>query len=118
MICHSCSRYTPDESAFCQHCGSPIRSESKEEKLRPSAQDTLHNAAFLSRLDHIEQKLNSLERERASRPHDRDQELPRTSLLSTSLLKRAFTVWGHLVLAQFIIALPIWLILLLTMVSS
>jgi hypothetical protein len=32
--------------------------------------------------------------------------LPKTSLLSTQFLVRAFTVWGHLFVAQLILAIP------------
>lgn len=37
-----------------------------------------------------------------------NQRLPKTDLLSPSFLKRAFTVWGHLFVAQLLIAIPIY----------
>ena len=40
-------------------------------------------------------------------------ELPNTSLLSPSFLKRAFTVWGHYVVAQLIIVVPIYIFIAL-----
>ena len=33
-------------------------------------------------------------------------ELPKTSLLSTSFLARAFTVWGHVFVVQLILSIP------------
>lgn len=35
-------------------------------------------------------------------------QMPRTQLLSPKFLTRAFAVWGHMIVAQLIIALPIY----------
>jgi hypothetical protein len=45
--------------------------------------------------------------------------LPDTDLLSSSFIKRAFTVWGHMFVAQLLIAVPIYcLIFLLASIGS
>ncbi|MFQ5633229.1 MAG: hypothetical protein ACE5I1_31070 [bacterium] len=37
--------------------------------------------------------------------------LPKTDLLSDSFLRRAFTVWGHQIVASLIVVLPIYLLI-------
>lgn len=44
--------------------------------------------------------------------------IPRTSLLSDSFLKRAFTIWGHNFVAGLIIAIPIWFVILVIVVLA
>ena len=71
-------------------------------------------------LDMLEQRVNSLEAEnqrlRQAAPAQANVDgnviaryvsnaLPKTDLLSPNFFKRAFTVWGHYFVAQFIIAL-------------
>ena len=58
--------------------------------------------------DH-ELKIEELEKRIA----ELEEDLPYTHLLSHSFLRRAFTVWGHLMIAQIIIMVPMTIILYL-----
>ena len=46
------------------------------------------------------------------------QTLPNTALVSPSFLSRAFAVWGHYLIAQLLIAVPIYLLILLLALGS
>lgn len=73
--------------------------ELNEERTGFPAQE--HINALLSRIRHLEERLAFLE-----------GRLPRTSLLSSNFLARAFTIFGHQLVAQLIIAVPIWVLIL------
>lgn len=62
----------------------------------------------------LEGKVQTLEAENqklrdylATMGADAQKLLPKTSLLSTSFIQRAFAVWGHYFVAQLIISIPI-----------
>jgi hypothetical protein len=64
-------------------------------------------------------RLNQLVQEASNQALDAAGRLPNTSILSPNLLTRAFAVWGHAVVAQLLIGIPIYcLIFLLAMGSS
>ena len=44
--------------------------------------------------------------------------LPNTALISPSFLSRAFAVWGHYFVAQLLIAIPIYVLILLFALSG
>jgi hypothetical protein len=46
-----------------------------------------------------------------------ENDLPKTGLLSHRFLARAFTVWGHYFVAQLLISVPIFIILVLAFSS-
>lgn len=72
-------------------------------------------------LDSLEKRLQTLERENQSLESQKEslnryiQELggdaqkllPKTSLISSSFLQRAFAVWGHNFVAQLIVSIPL-----------
>jgi ABC-type histidine transport system ATPase subunit len=45
-------------------------------------------------------------------------ELPDTNLLSRSMVSRAFSVWGHMVLAQIIVTVPLAILFAMVMSAS
>lgn len=118
MNCPSCSKFTPDESSFCQHCGSPIPKSNSGKHPSVSEPQVPISADFLSRIASIEERLVAIERRPASSTRSLPSELPNTSLLSDKFLTRAFTVWGHVFVAQLLIALPIYLLVVLGLLSS
>ena len=52
----------------------------------------------------LEKKVSQLE----SKIQQLESRLPNTSLLSPNFLSRAFTVWGHLFVAQLLITIPLY----------
>ncbi len=72
-------------------------------------------------LDTLESRIKSLESSNATLQADNQslnryikelggdaqKMLPKTGLLSTSFMQRAFTVWGHYFVAQLLISIPI-----------
>jgi hypothetical protein len=75
-------------------------------------------------LDSIEKRVLTLERENQALQDQKEvlnryiqelggdvqKNLPKTSLLSSNFLMRAFTVWGHYFVAQLIISIPITIV--------
>lgn len=61
-------------------------------------------------LEMMEKKLADLERQ-IRRLEYLEAWIPNTNLLSPSFLSRAFTVWGHLIVAQLLITIPIYCLL-------
>jgi|WetSurMetagenome_2_1015567.scaffolds.fasta_scaffold283461_2 hypothetical protein len=71
-------------------------------------------------LESMEQRVKSLESQNESLQRyitdlggDAQKMLPKTSLLSTSFIQRAFAVWGHYFVAQLAISIPILCIYLI-----
>lgn len=62
----------------------------------------------LDRIESLEYRIKKLETDVLMGTY-----LPATSLLSDSFLRRAFTVFGHYFIANLIIAIPIWIIMLI-----
>lgn len=50
--------------------------------------------------------------------HTSADTLPKTALVSPSFLSRAFAVWGHFFVAQLLIVVPIYLVVLLLALGS
>jgi hypothetical protein len=81
-----------------------------------------------SYLDTLETRVKTLESQNESLRHyitemgsDAAKMLPKTGLLSSSFIQRAFTVWGHYFVAQLIISVPfvcIYFILILTILRT
>ena len=61
-----------------------------------------HVAAMEKRIVWLEDKVQQFE-----------GEIPTTNLISSNFLSRAFAVWGHLVVAQLLIAIPLYCLLAL-----
>jgi hypothetical protein len=59
------------------------------------------------RIIQLEEQIGKFEKQISS------QRLPDTDLLSPSFLRRAFTVWGHMFVAQLLIAIPIYCVIFL-----
>jgi hypothetical protein len=77
--------------------------------------------ALEKRIMFLESQLPSLARalaDASNRPRPEGPRLPNTALVSPHFITRAFTVWGHFLVAQLIIALPLYLIIFLIGVSS
>jgi hypothetical protein len=47
-----------------------------------------------------------------------ERRLPRTDLLSGKFLRRAFAVWGHMIVAQLMVAAPIYALIALAAVGG
>ncbi len=71
--------------------------ELSSEKTQPINPEDI--SALLARIKHLEGRVAFFE-----------GRYPNTSLLSPNFLARAFTVLGHLIVAQLIIAIPIWIL--------
>jgi hypothetical protein len=63
--------------------------------------------ALEDRVKTLESQNESLKQYLTGLEGDAKKALPKTGLLSTSFFYRAFTVWGHYFVAQFIISIPI-----------
>jgi hypothetical protein len=63
--------------------------------------------AVNAELEHLKARVRDLERERSNAP---SSPLPDTLLLSHDFMKRAFTVWGHNLVAGLIVGIPLWCI--------
>jgi hypothetical protein len=61
-------------------------------------------------LEQLKARVCDLERERSNAPAP---QLPDTLLLSDDFVKRAFAVWGHNLVAGFIVVISFWSILFL-----
>jgi hypothetical protein len=82
-------------------------------------------------LDSIEKRVLTLERENQALQDQKEvlnryiqelggdvqKNLPKTSLLSSNFLMRAFTVWGHYFVAQLIISIPITIVSIIVFFS-
>jgi hypothetical protein len=81
-----------------------------------------------SYLEAMENRVKALENQNESLRHyitgmegDAAKMLPKTGLLSSNFIQRAFTVWGHYFVAQLIISIPIvciYFILILTILRQ
>jgi hypothetical protein len=72
---------------------------------------------LISYLAKLEDRVTTLERQNQSINRyitelggDAGKMLPKTGLISSSFIQRAFTVWGHYFVAQLIIGIPIFCI--------
>lgn len=63
--------------------------------------------AMNAELEHLKARVRDLERERSNATAS---PLPDTLLLSHDFMKRAFTVWGHNLVAGLIVGIPLWCI--------
>jgi hypothetical protein len=72
------------------------------DELNPTGKAELTLEEFRSKLNVLEEQLRFQSAELASVK----ERIPDTNLISPNFLKRAFTVWGHYVVAGFIIAIP------------
>ena len=63
--------------------------------------------AMENRVNTLESQNESLRRYITEMGGDAAKMLPKTGLLSSSFIQRAFTVWGHYFVAQLIISIPI-----------
>ena len=69
----------------------------------------------------LEVELNNLRQALASSltgPNSAMAGLPNSALFSRSYLTRAFAVWGHYLVAQLLIAIPVYLLLALLLGAS
>jgi hypothetical protein len=69
-----------------------------------------------SRIVQLEEQISKFEKQISSQQtsiSNVSQRLPNTDLLSPSFLRRAFTVWGHMFVAQLLIAIPIYCLIFL-----
>jgi hypothetical protein len=70
--------------------------------------------SYLARLEDrvmtLENQNQSLNRYITEMGGDAGKMLPKTSLISSSFIQRAFAVWGHYFVAQLIIGIPIFCI--------
>jgi hypothetical protein len=57
----------------------------------------------------LEGKVSQLE----ARIQQLEARLPNTALISPNFLSRSFTVWGHMVAAQLLIAIPLYCLIFL-----
>jgi len=71
--------------------------DSLEERVRELEKE---NTALLSQQDSLDRYIKEL-------GGDAQKMLPKSSLLSTSFIQRAFAVWGHYFVAQLIISIPL-----------
>jgi hypothetical protein len=77
--------------------------------------------AMENRVNTLESQNESLRRYITEMGGDAAKMLPKTGLLSSSFIQRAFTVWGHYFVAQLIISIPIvciYFILILTILKQ
>lgn len=68
---------------------------------------TSYLEAMENRVKALESQNESLKRYITEMGGDAVKMLPKTGLLSSSFIQRAFTVWGHYFVAQLIISIPI-----------
>ena len=75
---------------------------------------TVYLGSLEERILSLERENQALQTQKESLTHyieelggDAQKLLPKTGLLSTSFIQRAFTVWGHYFVAQLIISIPI-----------
>ena len=72
------------------------------------------NDELTEELEKANAKIINLHRRLARMEKSRSQtELPNTMILSPSFIKRAFAVYGHTIVASFIIVFPIWILMFL-----
>ncbi len=75
-----------------------------------------------SKINRLESQVQELEKQLAAQQSNVNglaNRLPNTQLLSPKFLTRAFTIWGHLFVAQLIITVPIYCVIFgLTMLSN
>ena len=78
------------------------------------------NDELAEELEKANSKIMNLHRRLARMEKSRSQtDLPNTMILSPSFIKRAFAVYGHTIVASFLIAIPIWILMfLLTLFMS
>ena len=72
------------------------------DKLTPQDQENLTVDLLQDRLEDLQAQITRQEAEIEAL----NQRLPDTNIISPNFLVRAFTVWGHYVVAGFIIAIP------------
>jgi hypothetical protein len=60
-----------------------------------------------SRIDHLEHQLDTLRSDFEDLSEDLDHLVRRTLLLDESVLIRSLAVWGHYLLGQFLVAIPL-----------
>jgi hypothetical protein len=77
--------------------------------------------AMENRVKTLESQNDSLKRYISEMGGDAAKMLPKTGLISSSFIQRAFTVWGHYFVAQLIISIPVmcvYFILMLTILKQ
>jgi hypothetical protein len=79
----------------------------------PSTEYILQLERRLAQLEDNMRGLQSLIKDQSADIKAIQESFPRTAIISPSFLSRAFAIWGHTIVAQFIIAIPIWLLVLL-----
>jgi hypothetical protein len=77
--------------------------------------------ALENRLQQLEARLQEFETKLPEQPDALEalpEGLPDTQLLSTNFLRRAFAIWGHMIVAQLIITVPFYCLFFLMGILS
>lgn len=70
------------------------------------------NDELTDELEKANAKIINLHRRLVRMEKSRSQtELPNTMILSPSFIKRAFAIYGHTIVAGFLVAIPIWFVM-------
>lgn len=89
LKCSKCDAQQQSVSTYCELCGKELEYSSTERLL-------------LSKVVLLEEEISRIK-----------EKLPNTAVVSQSFWKRAFVIYGHVVVASLVIFLPIYLIILL-----
>ena len=73
------------------------------DELVPQDAQELSTAEMQDKIDSLEQQVQRLSIELDAL----EERVPDSNIISPNFFKRAFTVWGHYVVAGFVIAIPI-----------
>lgn len=107
--CDSCGTTNSSFSRFCSNCGNELQTLGNIQSLYIERIENLsvHVDELSTAIEDVESSLEKLNSR--LKKYERIQ-LPESSLFSHSLAQRAFTVYGHLLLAQFLISIPLVII--------
>ena len=68
----------------------------------------MSNDELKMELEEAKQRITQLERKLEALNQNEKRSLPNTQILSENFLARAFAIYGHVLVAGFIIAIPLW----------
>jgi hypothetical protein len=120
-VCPRCRNEVESADLHCPNCGAPVNPSLNGIEKNNMPQQFKNMNELVEYLGTVEQRLQLLEAEnkrlRAIIPSKTNtidgntiskyvsRALPQTNLLSSSFLKRAFTVWGHFFVSNLIIGI-------------
>jgi predicted amidophosphoribosyltransferase len=103
--CDSCGTANSSLSRYCSNCGNELQTLENIQSLYNKHLEKLTDQ--VNSLSNAILDIESSVREIKSKQRYEGSKLPESSLFSHSLAHRALTVYGHLIVAQFLIGIPL-----------